>query len=166
MKNFLVDLPWPLVVILVFILTYFASGRKVGTTILVGFCTFFIGFLNPRFWDKAIETTTMVVIGIAICIIIGIVLSIVCILMLVIISVARLLLLWCFISFLYVIQCSIKKGLLKPLQKKRQSNLNQPVRRYLTLNLCPNIWLHILTHNLTRGVTNLHVFVKYLSITF
>ena len=32
----------------------------------------FIGFLNPRFWDKAIETTTMVVIGIAICIVIGI----------------------------------------------------------------------------------------------
>ena len=51
---------------------YFTSGRKVGTTAFVGFCTFFIGFLNPRFWDKAIETTTMVVIGIAICIVIGI----------------------------------------------------------------------------------------------
>ena len=50
----------------------FTSGRKLGTTVFVGFCTFFIGFLNPRFWDKAIETTTMVVLGIFLCIIIGI----------------------------------------------------------------------------------------------
>jgi len=76
MKNFLVDLPWPLVVILVFILTYFASGRKVGTTILVGFCTFFIGFLSPRFWDKTIMTTCIVFIGMLLCLIIGIPLGI------------------------------------------------------------------------------------------
>jgi len=76
MKNFLVDLPWPLVVILVVILTYFASGRKVGTTILVGFCTFFIGFLSPRFWDKTIMTTCIVFIGMLLCLIIGIPLGI------------------------------------------------------------------------------------------
>ena len=64
--------PWPVVIIGVIAITYFTSGRKLGTTVFVGFCTFFIGFLNPRFWDKAIETTTMVVIGIAICIVIGI----------------------------------------------------------------------------------------------
>ena len=72
LKNIIVQAPWPVVIIGVIAITYFTSGRKLGTTVFVGFCTFFIGFLNPRFWDKAIETTTMVVIGIAICIVIGI----------------------------------------------------------------------------------------------
>jgi len=72
LKGVIVQTPWPIVIMGVIAITYFTSGRKIGTTVFVGFCTFFIGFLNPRFWDKAIETTTMVVIGIAICIIIGI----------------------------------------------------------------------------------------------
>jgi glycine betaine/proline transport system permease protein len=42
----------------------------------VGICTFFIGFLHPKFWDKAIETTSIMIIGILICIIIGIPLGI------------------------------------------------------------------------------------------
>ena len=71
-KNFLVDVPWPIIVIGVVLLTFFASGRKMGTTIFVGFCTFSIGFLNPRFWDKAIETTTIVFVGIVLCVIVGI----------------------------------------------------------------------------------------------
>ena len=71
-KNFLVDIPWPIIVIAVVLLTFFASGRKMGTTIFVGFCTFSIGFLNPRFWDKAIETTTIVFIGIILCVMVGI----------------------------------------------------------------------------------------------
>ena len=72
LKNIIVQTPWPIVIMGVIAITYFTSGRKIGTTVFVGFCTFFIGFLNPRFWDKAIETTTMVVIGIAICVIVGI----------------------------------------------------------------------------------------------
>lgn len=72
LKGIIVQAPWPVVIIGVIAITYFTSGKKIGTTVFVGFCTFFIGFLNPRFWDKAIETTTMVVIGIAICVIIGI----------------------------------------------------------------------------------------------
>ena len=72
LKQIIVQAPWPVVIIAVIAITYFSSGRKVGTTVFVGICTFFIGFLNPRFWDKAIETTTMVVLGIAICVIIGI----------------------------------------------------------------------------------------------
>jgi len=72
LKGVIVLTPWPLVILGVIAITYFTSGKKIGTTVFVGFCTFFIGFLNPRFWDKAIETTTMVVIGIAICIIVGI----------------------------------------------------------------------------------------------
>ena len=72
LKNVIVQAPWPVVILGVIGITYVISGRKLGTTIFVGFCTFFIGFLNPRFWDKAIETTTMVVIGIAICVVIGI----------------------------------------------------------------------------------------------
>jgi ABC-type proline/glycine betaine transport system, permease component len=71
-KNFIVEAPWPLVIIAVIAITYFSSGRKVGTTVFVAFCTFFIGFLNPRFWDKAIETTTMVVVGMTLCVVIGI----------------------------------------------------------------------------------------------
>ena len=72
LKGIIVQTPWPIVIIGVIAITYFTSGKKMGTTIFVGFCTFFIGFLNPRFWDKAIETTTMVVIGIALCVVIGI----------------------------------------------------------------------------------------------
>ena len=72
LKTLIVQAPWPLVIIGVIAITYFTSGRKLGTTVFVGFCTFFIGFLNPRFWDKAIETTTMVVLGIFLCVLIGI----------------------------------------------------------------------------------------------
>ena len=64
LKNFLVQAPWPLVIIGVVILAYFASGKKIKTTVAVGFCTFFIGFLHPRFWDKAIETTSIMLISI------------------------------------------------------------------------------------------------------
>ncbi len=72
MKDAVVGLPWPLVVALVIIFTYFISGKKMSTTILVGFCTFFIGFLSPRYWDKSIMTTCIVIIGIFLCLIIGI----------------------------------------------------------------------------------------------
>ena len=72
MKDSVVALPWPLVVILVIVMTYFVSGKKMSTTILVGFCTFFIGFLSPRYWDKAIMTTCIVLIGIFLCLVIGI----------------------------------------------------------------------------------------------
>ena len=54
------------------VLTYFASGKKIRTTVAVGFCTFFIGFLHPRFWDKAIETTSIMLISIFLCLIIGV----------------------------------------------------------------------------------------------
>ena len=53
LKNIIVQAPWPVVILGVIGITYVISGRKLGTTIFVGFCTFFIGFLNPRFWDKA-----------------------------------------------------------------------------------------------------------------
>jgi len=72
LKNFLVQAPWPLVIIGVVILAYFASGKKIKTTVAVGFCTFFIGFLHPRFWDKAIETTSIMLISIFLCLIIGV----------------------------------------------------------------------------------------------
>ena len=72
MKDSVVALPWPLVVILVILMTYFVSGKKISTTVLVGFCTFFIGFLSPRYWDKAIMTTCIVLIGIFLCLVIGI----------------------------------------------------------------------------------------------
>ena len=45
----------------VILLAYFASGKQMGTTIMVGFCVFFLGFLSPRYWDKCIMTTTIVV---------------------------------------------------------------------------------------------------------
>jgi glycine betaine/proline transport system permease protein len=72
MKNFLVGLPWPLVVAIVIIIAFFVSGRKMGTTIMIGFCTFFIGFLSPRFWDKCIMTTCIVLIGMLLCLVVGI----------------------------------------------------------------------------------------------
>ena len=64
------------VILGVVVLTYFASGKKKGTTIFVGFCTFFIGFLHPIFWQKAIETTAIMIIGIFLCLIAGIPLGI------------------------------------------------------------------------------------------
>ena len=75
-KNFLIQAPWPLVILGVVVLTYFASGRKIGTTVFVGFCTFFIGFLHPIFWQKAIETTAIMLIGIFLCVVAGIPLGI------------------------------------------------------------------------------------------
>jgi len=72
MKNFLVGLPWPLVIAIVIFITYFASGKKVTTTVMVAFCTFFLGFLSPRYWDKSIMTTCIVIIGMMLCIIVGI----------------------------------------------------------------------------------------------
>jgi len=72
MKNFLVGLPWPIVIALVIFITYFASGRKTNTTVMVAFCTFFLGFLSPRYWDKCIMTTCIVLIGMLLCVIIGI----------------------------------------------------------------------------------------------
>jgi glycine betaine/proline transport system permease protein len=72
LKNFLVQAPWPAVIIGVVVLTYFASGKKIKTTVAVGFCTFFIGFLHPRFWDKAIETTSIMLISIFLCLVIGV----------------------------------------------------------------------------------------------
>jgi|TARA_B100000315_G_C14557027_1_gene578685 glycine betaine/proline transport system permease protein len=72
MKNFLIGVPWPIIVACVVLLTYFVSGRKVHTTIAIALCTFFIGFLSPRFWDKAIMTTCIVFIGIVLCLLIGI----------------------------------------------------------------------------------------------
>ncbi len=76
LKKFLVMLPWPLVIALVVAIVFFSSGRKLGTTVFVGICTFFIGFLHPKFWDKAIETTSIMLIGILICVIFGIPLGI------------------------------------------------------------------------------------------
>ena len=77
LKKFLVFLPWPLVIALVVAIVFFSSGRKVGTTVFVGICTFFIGFLHPKFWDKAIETTSIMLIGILICVFFGIPLGII-----------------------------------------------------------------------------------------
>ncbi len=48
LKKFLVMLPWPLVIALVVAIVFFSSGRKLGTTVFVGICTFFIGFLHPK----------------------------------------------------------------------------------------------------------------------
>jgi len=72
MKNFLVGLPWPLLMISVILLAYVASGKNMGTTIMVAFCVFFLGFLSPRYWDKCIMTTTIVIIGMLLCLVIGI----------------------------------------------------------------------------------------------
>lgn len=69
--NALTYLPWPVVILLVVALTYVLSGRKWGTTLLVGACLFFIGFLSPRFWDKAMQTTGVMLIAILLCIVIG-----------------------------------------------------------------------------------------------
>ncbi|MBO6489263.1 MAG: ABC transporter permease subunit, partial [Pelagibacteraceae bacterium] len=76
MKDFLVGLPWPLVIAIVIFITYFASGKKVTTTVMVAFCTFFLGFLSPRYWDKCIMTTCIVLIGMGLCIVVGIPLGI------------------------------------------------------------------------------------------
>ena len=40
LKKLLVKTPWPVVIILVTALAYFSSGKKIGTTVFVFFCTF------------------------------------------------------------------------------------------------------------------------------
>ncbi len=71
LTNFLALLPWPLVIIFTMFIAYFLSGRKVGTTVLITICFFFIGFLSPKFWDKSMQTLGIMLISIAICIVIG-----------------------------------------------------------------------------------------------
>ena len=39
-KNFLIDVPWPLIVLGVILLTYFASGKKIGKLFLLVFVFF------------------------------------------------------------------------------------------------------------------------------
>ena len=56
----------------VVLLAYFASVETIIFTCSVGFCTFFIGFLHPRLWDKAIETTSIMLISIFLCLVIGV----------------------------------------------------------------------------------------------
>ena len=53
LKNFLILAPWPAVVLGVTVIAYFASGRKIRTTVFVGFCTFFIGFLTSNILAKS-----------------------------------------------------------------------------------------------------------------
>ena len=48
MKNSLVGLPWPIVIAIVIFITYFASGRKTNTTVMVAFCTFFSRFFKSK----------------------------------------------------------------------------------------------------------------------
>ena len=72
LTNFLTTVPWPLVIIFTMALAYFLSGRKIGTTVLVTVCMFFIGFLSPKFWDKSMQTLGVMVISILICVVIGI----------------------------------------------------------------------------------------------
>ena len=72
LKRFLVMIPWPVVIAGVVVITFFASGRNLGTTTFVAIATFFIGFLNPVFWDKALETTSILFIGITLCVMAGI----------------------------------------------------------------------------------------------
>jgi len=64
LKNFLVQAPWPLVIIGVVILAYYASGKKIKQLFLLVFVHFLLVFLHPRFWDKAIETTSIMLISI------------------------------------------------------------------------------------------------------
>ena len=72
LTNFLTTIPWPLVVIATMAIAFFLSGRKLGTTLLVTICMFFIGFLSPKFWDKSMQTLGVMLISIFICIVIGI----------------------------------------------------------------------------------------------
>jgi glycine betaine/proline transport system permease protein len=69
--NVLTYLPWPVVILLVAALTFLLSGGKWGTTLLVGACLFFIGFLSPKLWDKAMQTTGVMLIAILLCVVIG-----------------------------------------------------------------------------------------------
>lgn len=69
--NVLTELPWPVVILLVMMLAYVLSGRQWGTPLLVGTCLFLIGFLSPKLWDKAMQTTGVMLIAIALCVVIG-----------------------------------------------------------------------------------------------
>ncbi len=63
--------PWPIFIVIAAIVTYFLSGKKLSTAIIIAACLFAIGLLSPVLWDKMIETTALVVISIAICALIG-----------------------------------------------------------------------------------------------
>lgn len=75
-EHFLRDLPWLMVFLGVAALTYFSSGRRVGVTALVAASLFLIGLVDPKLWDYAMMTLSVMMVSTAICIVIGIPLGI------------------------------------------------------------------------------------------
>jgi glycine betaine/proline transport system permease protein len=70
LTGFLVQTPWPVFIIGAVLLTYLL-GRKGSVAAIIAAALFTIGLLSPKLWDKMIETSTLVIISIFICMIIG-----------------------------------------------------------------------------------------------
>ncbi len=72
LEHFLRDLPWIVVFAAVVAITYVSGGRKRGVTALVAGCLLCIGLVDPKLWDYAMMTLSVMLVSTIICIVIGI----------------------------------------------------------------------------------------------
>ena len=72
LEHFLRDLPWTVVLLGVVALTYLSSGRKRGVTALVGGSLLLMGVVDPKLWDYAMMTLSVMLVSTLICIVVGI----------------------------------------------------------------------------------------------
>ncbi len=72
LEHFLRDLPWVVVFLGLSALTYFSSGHKRGPTALVAVSLFCIGLIDPKLWDYAMITLSVMLVSTTICIVLGI----------------------------------------------------------------------------------------------
>ncbi len=77
LEHFLRDLPWTVTLLGVVALTYLSSGRKWGVTALVGGSLLLMGVVDPKLWDSAMMTLSVMLVSTLICIVVGIPIGIV-----------------------------------------------------------------------------------------
>ena len=65
-------MPWLVMFLFITALAWFTSGRRLGMTILVSVSLFCIGLVDPKLWDDAMVTLSVMLVATILCIVIGI----------------------------------------------------------------------------------------------
>ena len=64
--------PWLVMFLFITALAWFTSGRRLGMTILVSASLFCIGLVDPKLWDNAMVTLSVMLVATILCIVVGI----------------------------------------------------------------------------------------------
>lgn len=65
-------MPWLVMFLAITALAWFTSGRRIGLTVLVSASLFCIGLVDPKLWDDAMVTLSVMLVATILCILIGI----------------------------------------------------------------------------------------------